>query len=237
MADLYSKVTRRPRSKLERLLELLKPSAIPRRPESRVATQLALFYLVAADVSPEDASKIVKGFVDASGALLAKPLLELDHDAVAARCAPRSVTELLADLRALGEAVRDGLEEACRRDADEARRRVGALPKLSPEHVDLILLTSGALSTVAPSAAARRVACRLGYPGSSYASLSRALDAEIPEGDATFVAWRAHHALAQHGKDVCLPAQPQCDRCVLSGACSYRGQGADPAARLSIPGT
>lgn len=237
MADLYSKVTRRPRSKLERLLELLRPLAIPRRPESRVATQLALFYLVAADVSPDEASKFVKGFVDATGSLLSKPLLDLDREALVAQCSPRNATELLADLRALGEAVRDGLEDACRRDADEARRRVGALPKLSPEHVDLILLTSGALSTVAPSTAARRVACRLGYPGSTYAALSRALDAEIPEGDATFVAWRAHHALAQHGKDVCLPTQPQCDRCVLATSCSYRGEGTDPASRLSSPGT
>ena len=52
VADLYSKVTRRPRSKLERLLSLLEPLAVPRRPEGRVSTQLALFYLVAA-ASPQ----------------------------------------------------------------------------------------------------------------------------------------------------------------------------------------
>lgn len=242
MADLYSKVTLRPRSKLERVLELLQPTyATPKRSDSSVVTQIALFYLIAAEVTPADASKIVKTLHaqptrGTHPALDGAALAQLEASALAESCPERTRADATAWLRALGHAAIEGLEEACQSSVDEARKRVATLPRMTPETVDLILLSSGAASTVAPSAGARRVACRLGYPGSTYAALSRALDAEVPEGDATEVAWRAHHLLAQHGRDICLSAEPRCDRCALLSSCSYRGQGTDPASRLSIPG-
>ena len=137
---------------------------------------------------------------------------------------------------AVGEALQEGLEDKVRRAPDEVRKRLLTLPRLSPEHVDLLLLTCGVVPTVAPSATARRVAARLGYPGATYASLARALDAEIPEGDTSEVAWRAHHVLAQHGKDVCHATNPACSRCSVKSSCAYQGDGPDPASRLSSPG-
>lgn len=151
MADLYSKVTLRPRSQLERLIELLEAeaSAPPRPPP----------------------------------------------------------------------------------DPEEAKRRLSALPRLEAEAVDRILLTSGARVTVAPSLAARRVAARVGYPGATYASITRALDAEILEADVTDLAWRAHHLLDRLGRERCVEL-PSCAGCPLAQACGFRGVGSDPARRL-----
>jgi endonuclease III-like uncharacterized protein len=118
-------------------------------------------------------------------------------------------------------------------DPEEAKRRLSSLPRLDPEAVDRILLASGARVTVAPSAAARRVAVRVGYPGSTYASLTRSLDAEILESDKSDLAWRAHHLLDRLGRERCTE-RPVCDSCPISASCSYHGVGLDPAKRLDL---
>ncbi|NUP11273.1 MAG: hypothetical protein HOW73_34945 [Polyangiaceae bacterium] len=237
MADLYSKVTLRPRSKLERIIELLqRATSVPKRPDSTVVVQLVLYYLVSAEVSPSDASRLVKSFHDDLARIDPARLVEVEAESVREACPERHLGDLVSALRATGLAAREGLEELSRRDIDEAKRRIAQLPRMNAESVDLILLSCGVASTVAPSAPARRVACRIGYPGTTYAALARALDAEIPEGDATDLAWRAHHVLAQHGRDICQLPRPQCDRCAVRASCSYHGEGDDPASRLSNPG-
>ena len=87
-------------------------------------------------------------------------------------------------------------------------------------------------SSVAPTPEAARVAVRLGYPGNDIRAVARALDAEVPEGDSTQVALRAHRLLDAHGKNVCTRESPSCGACRLSAACSYKGVGVDPALRL-----
>lgn len=237
MADLYSKVTLRPRSKLERVLELLHGTTnVPKRQDSGLVVQLALYYLVAAEITPTEASALVKHWRGSGTSIDGSALLALEASALGAVCPARTAAELLEALHALGRLAQERLDELSRRDPDAVRQRLLSLPRLTPDHADLLLLSCGLLSTVAPSPSARRVASRLGYPGTSYAALSRALDAEIPEGDPSQIAWRAHHALAQHGRDVCLASAPACSRCAIQVACSYRGQGQDPAARLSNPG-
>jgi len=238
VADLYSKVTLRPRSKLERILELIEPaSAIPRCPRTGVVSELVLFYLLAGEATVDNTTRALKRLLAGAQTIDPSRLASVERSVIEDVCSEASVDAVVSALHAVGQAALDGLEEVCRRDPEEARRRLAQLPRVSPEHVDLILLSSGALSTVAPSLGARRVAARLGYPGSTYVALARALDAEIPEGDQAGVAWRAHHALAQHAKNFCHLAQPSCDKCVARSACSYVGEGQDPAARLSNPGT
>lgn len=99
----------------------------------------------------------------------------------------------------------------------------------TPEYIALSARTQ---SAVAPTADAVRVALRLGYPGNEPAAIARALDAEVPEGDATAVAWRAHQQLHLHGISVCVAEAPGCSACRLRAPCSYRGEGVDPAKRL-----
>lgn len=237
MADLYSKVTLRPRSKLERILELLQSTTVvPRRQEGGLVIQLVLYYLVAAEVTPASASALVKQWRGTDRSIAGTTLLRLEDAVLADACSERTRSELLEALHCVGRMAQERVEELGRRDPDAVRQRLLALPRLTPDHVDLVLLSCGVLSTVAPSPTARRVASRLGYPGTSYAALSRALDAEIPEGDASQIAWRAHHALAQHGRDVCVAMAPACGHCAIEVACSYRGRGQDPATRLSNPG-
>lgn len=90
-------------------------------------------------------------------------------------------------------------------------------------------------SAVAPSPSAQRVALRLGYPGNEPASIARALDAEVPEGDFTAVAWRAHHLLHVLGEEICVREKPRCAQCAAISACDYKGEGPDPAKRLGHP--
>jgi hypothetical protein len=91
-------------------------------------------------------------------------------------------------------------------------------------------------SEVAPSVVALRVAARLGYPGNEPAAIARALDAEVPEGDPTSVAWRAHYSLQVVGERWCHAEQTDCAACPVRTVCDYRGLGLDPAVRVVLPG-
>lgn len=90
-------------------------------------------------------------------------------------------------------------------------------------------------SDVAPTPAGVRVAARLGYPGNGEAAIARALDAEVPEGDVTAVAWRAHYHLQLIGERWCHADQTDCKSCPVRAVCDFRGLGLDPAARIVVP--
>jgi hypothetical protein len=107
-----------------------------------------------------------------------------------------------------------------------------ALESLPPPSAEYASLSLRCHSAVAPTHEGLRVALRLGYPGNEPASIARALDAEIPEGDITFVAWRAHRSLQVIAETVCTKDQPKCDACAVKSACDYHGVGIDPARRL-----
>lgn len=237
MADLYSKVTLRPRSKLEKLVEMFEHgSPVAPRPKDGLVSQLVLFYLLAAGCGPEAALRALGSLRACEGPIDAGRLAGLERSFVEPLCSAALVDETLAALQAVGRAASDGIETIARRDPDEARRRLGALAKLSAQQADYLLLAGGACSTVAPGPAALRVASRLGYPGTTYAALARSLDGELPEGDPHEVAWRAHHALRLHGERVCHAKSPSCGACRAASACSYRGQGDDPASRIASSG-
>ena len=102
----------------------------------------------------------------------------------------------------------------------------------SPPSTEYLASTGRGQSLVAPTIDAARVALRLGYPGNEVAAVARALDAEVPEGDVTGVAYRAHNHLHLHGTTVCHREHPGCGSCRLRAACAYHGEGPDPALRL-----
>jgi endonuclease III len=78
-----------------------------------------------------------------------------------------------------------------------------------------------------------RVAVRVGYPGSTYGAVARALDLELPYAGDVASAWRAHQLLDQHGRGVCTAARPSCAGCPIRDGCSFAGEGTDPATRLA----
>ena len=88
--------------------------------------------------------------------------------------------------------------------------------------------------SLAPDEGALRVAVRVGYPGSTLEAVTRALDAEIPEGHASVFAPRARRTLSRHASDVCV-LLPRCASCVIRPACDFHGEGADPERRLARP--
>jgi hypothetical protein len=226
VADLQSKVTRRPRSKLERVLEILQPTCpVPERPKEGIV------------------GAVIRSYLMEAGAKDMGVVPEIDSDIRAGRVQPalveRSVGAAQIDatvlaLKALAKLSLDGLEKLCKLDVEEAKRRLATLPRFDAERVDWVMLASRHDASVAPSPGALRVAARLGYPGSNYAAIARALDAEIPEGDSNDVAWRAHHVLQGHAERTCHRAAPACDRCGVRASCSYRGADADPARRLPV---
>jgi len=234
LSELRSKVTLRPRSKLERLLDRLESSGdVPSRPKNGILAQLALYYLLSGEASALGAAQAVKRCLAGGDGAFA----DFDRAAVAALCPSSRVDDTFAALRALGQAAKEGLVAACARDVDEARRRLRELPRMPAEQADFLLLASGLASLVSPGPSAIRVAVRLGYPGSTYAAVARSLDAEVPESDVTEVAWRAHHVLKRHGQRVCKESAPACSACGVRDGCAYRGDGEDPAARFLPSGT
>ena len=227
MADLQSKVTRRPRSKLERVLEILQPTCpVPERPKEGIVGAVVRSYLL--EAGAKDMSVIAEIDSDVRAGRVQAAVLErvLEHGAARESAA--------LGLKALAKLAVDGLEKLCKLDVEEAKRRLATLPRFDAERSDWVLLSSRHDASVAPAAGALRVAARLGYPGSSYAAIARALDAEIPEGDSSDVAWRAHHVLEIHAQRTCHRVEPGCDHCGVRTSCSYRGVDADPARRLPV---
>lgn len=231
--NLRSKVTLRPRSKLERVLELAGGHfATPTQPKNGILAQLALYYLLIAETPPTVAAELVKSLTGEGGRLEGRRLYELDRNALEDRCPAARLDETLDALRRVGRlSLESNLESISKSDLDEARRLLVGLPRLHPQAIDLLLLSAGAQALVAPTQSAMRVAARLGYPGADYAAVARSLDAEVPEVDVLGVAWRAHHALKQLGSTICEKDRPLCASCPVIRACVYRGEGADPASR------
>jgi len=233
--DDASKVTLRPRSKLERILDGLEDSyGVPARPHVDLVTQVALLLLVSCGADSRAAVNAIKPLCGKGGAVDPAKLAETPKDLVAAICQTSQLDETVAALRALGDAATAAptLEERCRGDVGEARRALRSLG-LGEQRADLLLLQAGIHPLTAPSGSAMNVAVRVGYPGTSYASFARVLDQELPEQYAIAVAWRAHHLLDQHGRSTCTAKAPQCARCAIRDACGYHGEGEDPAGRLS----
>lgn len=240
--DARSKVTLRPRSKLERVVATLAAEyTIPDRPELDLLTQLTLMQLVARGAEARSALATLGPLCTKSGGVDAERLAEVPPDLVAGVCTT-APEETVRALRRIGEAALNavsGLDAACQRDLAEARRLLRPLVALDDEpgsaaaeqRADHLLLQAGVHAIVAPTSAAVQVAARLGYPGTSYASLARVLDEELPDHDALEVAWTAHHALDQHGRTTC-GANPQCTRCPVRAGCGYHGEGPDPATRI-----
>ena len=238
MDDAQSKVTLRPRSKLERILDALDEEyKVPPRPQLDLVSQIALFHLVSCGADGNAALGAVTPLCSATGAVDPERLAKTPRDLVASVCPESHVDATLLALRSLGEAAvasPQGLDARCRRDLGEARRLLRSLPGVAEQSTDLLLLQAGIHAVVAPTGPGVHVAARLGYPGASYASFARALDEELPEhANSIAVAWRAHHLLDQHGKGICART-PQCTRCPIRDACAYRGEGEDPVARLSV---
>ena len=228
-------MTLRPRSKLERLLEpLSEVYPIPERPNVDVLAQLILLYLVGSGADGKAALVAISPLCAKNGGIDAEKLAQTPRELVAAVCPAPHVDDVLHALRAAGEAAsgaRD-LDARCRSDLSDARRLLRSLPLMTEQRADLLLLYAGVHAVVAPTAQGVHVAARVGYPGASYASFARALDAELPDFDGLEVAWRAHHLLEQHGKGICSHKDPRCARCPIRKGCAFKGEGDDPADRL-----
>ncbi len=177
MADSQSKVTRRPRSRLERLVSAL--------------------------------------------------------DAVTPRALVRDPLEVVRRGSARDEILRL-LDPKTVVSPHELRARLGALGISDRALVDELLLRAGKADSVAPTSHAMRVVVRLGYPGDTYDSVARALDAELPGSNAGRLALRAHDLLDAHGRAICLAVGPVCKQCRIAERCDYHGEGPDPATRLRL---
>lgn len=232
MSDQRSKVTLRPRSKLERVLDLLDPHlSHPPPPRTTLARELVVHYLVAGDAPLQKAAARVRESLGVEPSL--DGLRKVDRELVAELCSDARVEEVVSWIgKAAKQAQETRLGTLLEQDLDAARRVLASLPQLSLPVADQLLLACSVRRTVAPTPAAIRVAVRLGYPGAEYEAVARALDAEVPESDVSAVAWRAHHLLKQHGVMVCVRERPHCSACRIASACAYGGEGTDPAARL-----
>lgn len=236
MSEARSKVTRRPRSRLERLLEPLGDLyEVPPRPALDLLSQITLLYLVGVGGDGKRALGAMSPLCGRTGAVDAEKLASTPRELVGSVCAEAAIDDAVDALRAAGAmATRlpDGLDARCRTDLAEGRRLLRSLPRIGEQRADLLLLHAGIHAVVAPTTYGLQVAVRLGYPGTTYASVARALDIELPAPDAIELAWRAHHLLDLHGKQLCVLRAPSCARCPLSERCSFHGEGEDPAAKL-----
>src|SRR5690606_19766227 len=144
-----SKVTRRPRSKLERLLDVLGAvHATPLRPAVDLGVQLALSCLVAAGATPAAARDRVRAWCGPGGSVEPARLVALTADDVEGGVPAGAADAAAAALRAVGHLVGDGaLDDAW--DAEDTRRALLGVPGVTPPVADYLLLAAGRLATVA----------------------------------------------------------------------------------------
>lgn len=233
MSDV-STIVRRPRSKLERVVEVLAAEhEVPSRPELGLPAHLALLVLIAAGCEPRAALPAVLAI--APSPFDPMRLASATAADLPAGVAGERVEPALAGLHAIARLAAElgDLTDACAGDAAEARAILRAIPGLAAHHRDLALLYAGLQPVVAPTAPAMHVAVRLGYPGADYGAIARALDAEIDSPDAVRVAWRAHQLLDRHGRNVCTAELPRCASCAVRDACAFHGDGDDPSLRIT----
>ncbi len=233
MSDVRSKVTRRPRSKLERLLDALGTVlAVPPRPPVDLGIQLALSCLVAAQASASSARDLVRSWTGPEGRVDPGRLIVVSPGDLAGACPADQAPQAAVAVQAVGRLVADGaLDETW--EPEDTRRALLGVPGVTPHRADYLLLAAGRLATVAPTLAAMRVAVRIGYPGSTYGAVARALDLELPRAGDVGSAWRAHQILDHHGRGSCSVVRPACSSCPVRDACAYAGEGTDPATRLA----
>jgi len=206
---------------------------IPSRPHMDVLSQLTLSYLVEYGSNRRDALTAMKSFCGKDGWVAREKLVSATADDISAMSSGDEVDETLGCLRATGELdgrFPGGLRRLCEGELGEARRLLSSLPGIGAWRADFLLLSSASHAVVAPTQLGLHVAARLGYPGSSYEAVARALDAELPP-DAIDIAWKAHHLLELHGRTLC-ERPPRCAACPVQKACAHGGDGVDPAARL-----
>jgi hypothetical protein len=232
VSDVRSKVTRRPRSKLERLLDaLVTTHEVPQRPAVDLGVHLALSCLVVAQATPGDARDLVRRWSTDAGRVVPDRLVSATLEEIEPAC-PAGGEAALSAVHAVGHLVADGaLDPAW--DPEDTRRALLGVPGMTPPRADYLLLAAGRFATVAPTPPAMRVAVRLGYPGSTYAAVARALDMELPRTGDVGSAWRAHQLLDHHGRGPCSANRPACGGCPVRDGCAFAGEGTDPATRLA----
>ncbi len=202
-----------------------------RRPEVDLGVQLALACLVSSQASASDARDLVRRLCDDAGHVDPGRLVAVTDADIGAVCPAGVVASVVDALHAVGHLVADGaLDDTW--DPEDTRRAISGVPGMVPSRADYLLLSAGRLATVAPSGHVMRVAVRVGYPGSTYGAVARALDLELPYAGDVASAWRAHRLLDQHGRTVCTAVQPSCVGCPIREGCGFAGEGPDPAERI-----
>jgi len=112
------------------------------------------------------------------------------------------------------------LEHLRRRPAAAVRAALGELPGVGPKTVACVLLFDLGRADFPVDTHVHRISKRLGWvPGTlsaeaAYAELAPVVPAEI--------AYALHVLLVRHGREVCRPREPRCDRCRLAPRCSTR---------------
>lgn len=142
-------------------------------------------------------------------------------------------------LRALGErGVRNdsALDLAWLGDLplDEARAALQALPGVGPKTAACVLLFSLGRPAFPVDTHVWRVTRRLGLIGPKVTAEAahRELEAQIPPE------WRhtMHVDFIQHGRHICHPRNPECERCLLRDRCVYYLTVVRPRADRQTPG-
>lgn len=151
-------------------------------------------------------------------------LLESDAADVAAVLRPAgfSVTRARA-FRELAAALRDRfgqvtLEPLAHLGDTEAMAQLLTLPCVGVKTARCVLLFGLHRDVCPVDSHVHRVASRLGlleHPLDYSPSLHAAIDAVVPAG----LAYHFHTNFVAHGRTVCRPRRPRCERCPLGGAC------------------
>lgn len=132
-----------------------------------------------------------------------------DKRAIHSRAAARA-------LLALGKNPARHLREL---PVEEAFAVLVALPGVGPKSALCVIMYSLDADAFPVDVNVQRIAARLGAipHGQTHPQAQRALAAIAPDG----VSKALHIGLVVHGRKVCLPLRPKCDRCVLLDLCRY----------------
>jgi endonuclease III len=103
--------------------------------------------------------------------------------------------------------------------ADEAMRRLVALPGVGPKTASCVLLFSLGVPVMPVDTHIHRIALRVGLvPAGTTADAAHVLLTEMTPPERML---EAHLLLIRHGRTTCTARRPRCEECVLLDLCDY----------------
>ncbi|RLG84644.1 MAG: endonuclease III [Thermoprotei archaeon] len=199
---------------------------IARRIRSKELFEYIIAVMLSQNTSDRNAIKAYERLRDLlNGSIVPEKILQTRFDDIVNAIRPagmhyqraRRIIEL-AKLFMNNDFVNKIINDITNMDVEEARKLLTSLPGIGSKSADVILLMYFGKPTFPVDTHIMRITKRLGYIGKyDYENIRRFWMDIIDPRDYLEI----HLLLVTHGRRICKPRNPLCNKCLLSGLCKF----------------